>query len=58
MEDLKSLLASDLFYVETVWFDTDGNWYLQAGNRTESKSRDEILGAEQVVETETKKEKN
>jgi hypothetical protein len=57
MEDLKARLTSDLSHVKTVWFDTNGNWFLHAGNRKESKSRDEILGTEAVVEVETKKKK-
>jgi hypothetical protein len=39
-----------------VWFDADGNWYLHKGNRTESKTKDDILSTG-VVEVETKKKK-
>lgn len=57
MNELKERLTSDLSHVDLVWFDADGNWYLHKGNRTESKTKEDIL-ATGVVEVETKKKKN
>jgi len=54
MEDLKKRLEGDLAHVETVYFDTDGNWYLHKGVGRSAKSRDEILTGE-IVETKKKK---
>ena len=61
MENLKQALTTELFaHVEVVYFDRDGNWYLNKTKDTvSSKTVKEILsdGEETEKETEPKKKK-
>jgi len=49
MDELKQALVNELIHVETIFFDSVGNWFInKTKDALESKSRDEILETKKV----------